>query len=240
MANFITRHIPNAITSLNLFCGCIAIVNAFNGDMMNASLFIVLGAIFDFFDGMSARLLKVHSAMGKELDSLADQVTFGLAPAVMVFKTMQYVECDCLSPFFHQFLPYTAFLIAVFSGIRLAKFNIDERQTTSFIGMPTPANALFWMGICVDIDNVSIPFLSNIWVLFALVVIFSFLLISEIPMFSFKFKSLSWSENKIRYLFAMAAVILLILLGITGICAVIVLYILTSIFSDIINKKKKG
>lgn len=239
MANFIIRHIPNTLTSANLFCGCIAIVCAFNGDMMNAALFIVLGAIFDFFDGMSARLLKVHSDIGKELDSLADQVTFGVAPSVMIFKTMQHVECDCLPDFFFQFLPYTAFLIAVFSGLRLAKFNVDVRQTSSFIGLPTPANALFWIGVCIDIDDVSIPFLSNVWVIFALVLIFSYLLISEIPMFSFKFKSMSWADNKIRYLFAMAAIILLVILGISGISAVIGLYILTSIFTDLLDKKKK-
>lgn len=238
MANFITRHIPNTLTSLNLFCGCVAIISAFEGDMMNASLFIVLGAIFDFFDGMSARLLKAYSNIGKELDSLADMVTFGVAPSVMVYKTMKLIECTCLPDFFFQFLPYTAFLLAVFSGLRLAKFNVDERQSTSFIGLPTPANALFWIGVCVDIDDVSIAFLSNVWVIFALVIIFSYLLVAEIPMFSFKFKSLSWQENKIRYMFAIAAVALLILLGITGISAVIGLYIITSVVSDIYLKKK--
>ena len=189
MANFITRHIPNTLTSLNLFCGCVAIISAFEGDMMNASLFIVLGAIFDFFDGMSARLLKAYSNIGKELDSLADMVTFGVAPAIMVFRTITNIECSCLPEFFHTFLPYTAFLLAIFSALRLANFNVDERQTTSFIGLNTPANAMFWIGVCVSIDDAKLPFISYVWVVFAFVLLFSFFLITEIYILSFYFKS---------------------------------------------------
>ena len=152
MANFITRQIPNTLTSLNLFSGCVAIIFAYNSDYWWASLFIVIGAVFDFFDGMTARLLKVHSPLGKELDSLADDVTFGVAPAMMVYSLFRnQLDCDCYHEFISYCVPFAAFIIAVFSALRLAKFNIDERQTSSFIGLPTPSNALFWIGFCIGI-----------------------------------------------------------------------------------------
>ncbi len=142
MAHTIIRNIPNTITSCNLFCGCIACYMAFHSKYEWALLFIVLGAVFDFFDGMTARLLHVSSPIGKELDSLADDITFGLAPAAIAFSLFKEVHYpDFLLPL-SGLMPYTAFLIAVFSALRLAKFNLDERQTSSFIGMPTPANAL--------------------------------------------------------------------------------------------------
>ena len=144
MANCITKHIPNTLTCLNLFSGCLAIIAAYNADFTMASVFIVAGAIFDFFDGMSARMLKAYSPLGKELDSLADMVTFGVAPAMMIFTILRGItNCGCMSEFISEYIPYLAFVIAAFSALRLAKFNIDERQTSSFIGMPTPANALF-------------------------------------------------------------------------------------------------
>ena len=137
MANAITRHIPNTITSCNLFCGCIASYMAFQGSYGLAFLFIVMGAVFDFFDGMSARLLHVSSPLGKELDSLADDVTFGVAPSAMVFSLFHEVTYpEFLMPV-AEYMPYTAFLISVFSALRLGKFNIDPRQSTSFIGLPT-------------------------------------------------------------------------------------------------------
>ena len=140
----IKKVIPNTLTSCNLISGCIATGFAFQGDVRMALMFIILGAAFDFFDGMSARLLHVSSPIGKELDSLADDVTFGVAPATIIFahlKVMDYPSAlECCRPW----LPYFAFVVAAFSALRLAKFNLDERQTTSFIGLPTPANALFW------------------------------------------------------------------------------------------------
>lgn len=144
MANRITRHIPNATTCCNLFSGCIACVMAYEMKYELAVAFIILGAIFDFFDGMLARLLNVSGLLGKELDSLADDITFGLAPAMIVFSLFKEVHYpEFLIPL-SEYIPYTAFIIAVFSILRLGKFNIDPRQTSSFIGMPTPANALFW------------------------------------------------------------------------------------------------
>lgn len=232
MANCVTKHIPNTLTCLNLFSGCVAIIAAYNGDFYLASLFIVAGAIFDFFDGMSARMLKAYSPLGKELDSLADMVTFGVAPAMIIFTLLRKLtNCECLPYYVADYLPYLAFVIAAFSALRLAKFNIDERQTTSFIGMPTPANALFWIGICIGIDNGVLAFVNNIWILLALTFIFSYLLVSEIPMFSFKFKSLDWKSNKLRYIFLAIAIPTLILLGIPGISAIILLYILLSIIT---------
>lgn len=232
MANLITKHIPNTLTSLNLFSGCLAIIAAYENNFELAALFIVAGAVFDFFDGMSARLLKAYSPLGKELDSLADMVTFGVAPAMMIFSLLKGLMCISLPEWLSFILPYTAFLIAVFSALRLAKFNIDERQTSSFIGLPTPANALFWIGICLGISSGIAGFIANVWIIEALILIFSYLLIAEIPMFSFKFKDISWKNNRIRYIFLILAVPMLIVLGITGISAVIGLYIVMSLIAN--------
>ena len=145
MANCITRHIPNTVTCLNLFSGCIASVMAFEAKYELAIGFIILSAVFDFFDGMLARLLDAKSPIGKDLDSLADDISFGIAPALMVFSLFKEVHYPEMLMGIKDFMPYTAFLIAVFSALRLAKFNIDTRQTSSFIGLPVPANALFWV-----------------------------------------------------------------------------------------------
>ena len=139
----IKKHIPNTITCCNLVSGCIATSFAFGGNPEMALLWIIIGAVFDFFDGMSARLLHVSSPIGKELDSLADDVTFGVAPATIVFSQLFVMEYPGFLEPLRPWLPYAAFIIAAFSALRLAKFNLDERQTTSFIGVPTPANALF-------------------------------------------------------------------------------------------------
>ena len=194
------KHIPNAITCCNLFSGCVACVMAFSGKFEYAMLFIVLGAVFDFFDGMVARLLGVSSPLGVQMDSLADDITFGLAPATVIFSFMKdvLVYPEFLGGF-SAVLPYFAFLIAVFSACRLAKFNIDTRQTTSFIGLPTPANALFWSSLIVGGKEWLLG-MEHAWaVLLALIFLFSYFLISEIPMFSMKFKNLSWKSNKRRY-----------------------------------------
>ena len=201
MANCITRHIPNTVTCCNLFCGCIAAYMAFQADYEKAILFIILGAVFDFFDGMLARLFKVSGPLGKELDSLADDITFGLAPSAIVFTLFKEVHYpEFLQPL-AEYVPYTAFLIAAFSALRLGKFNIDPRQSTSFIGLPTPANALFWGSLVVGAHEFLVSESFNAVYLFLLVCLMSYLLVAEIPMFSLKFKSLSWSANKVSYLF---------------------------------------
>ena len=229
MANAIVRNIPNTLTSCNLFSGCIAAYMAFHGNYKEALLFIVLGAMFDFFDGMTARLLHVSSPIGKELDSLADDITFGLAPAAIAFSLFKEVYYpDFLMPV-AGIMPYTAFLIAVFSGLRLAKFNIDERQTSAFIGMPTPANALFWASLAVGGHSFLISDNFNAIYLFVLVVVMSLLLVAELPMFSLKFKDLSWGHNKVSYIFLIVSLPLLIIFQLSGIAAVIIWYILLSL-----------
>ena len=229
MANAIVRNIPNTLTSCNLFSGCIAAYMAFHGNYKEALLFIVLGAMFDFFDGMTARLLHVSSPIGKELDSLADDITFGLAPAAIAFSLFKEVYYpDFLMPV-AGIMPYTAFLIAVFSGLRLAKFNIDERQTSSFIGMPKPANAIFWASLAVGGHSFLISDNFNAIYLFVLVVVMSLLLVAELPMFSLKFKDLSWGHNKVSYIFLIVSLPLLIIFQLSGIAAVIIWYILLSL-----------
>lgn len=230
MANRITRSIPNTITCLNLFSGCIASVMAFEAAYGWALFFIILSAVFDFFDGMMARLLNAHSIIGKDLDSLADDVSFGVAPSLVVFslfKEMSYPSAwTCIAPY----LPYTAFLISVFSALRLAKFNNDTRQTTSFIGLPVPANALFWASLVAGMHPFLVSEGFHPLYLLVLVCLFSWLLVSEIPMFSLKFKNLSWQDNKVTFLFLILCIPLLVFLQVSGFAAVIVWYILLSLF----------
>ena len=226
MANCVTKHIPNTLTCCNLLSGCMAVIAAFNCEPWHALLWIVSGALFDFCDGLSARLLKAYSPIGKELDSLADLVTFGLAPSVLCFTALKGLSypCDWLT----QFYPYIGFALVTFAALRLAKFNIDERQTTSFLGLAVPANALFWGGL-FQMDLNAIP--AAPWILGVLVIIFAGLMVSEIPMFSLKFKNLSWSDNKIRFIFLLVSVLILIVLGRQGLSAVIGWYIILSILT---------
>ena len=243
----IKKYIPNTITSLNLLSGCISITFAFEGYLLFAVYMIFIAAVFDFFDGMSARLLNAYSIVGKELDSLADIVSFGIAPSVIVFHMMKIslfktvhlpaLEDLALNEIIFLLIP---FLIAIFSGIRLAKFNVDERQTNSFIGIPTPANAMFFVSLyLVSIiikDELILSILYNTYFISALVILFSLLLIAEFPMFSLKVKNLAWTGNKIRYIFVVLSVILLILLHTVAIPAIIFLYILLSAINNWIYK----
>ena len=228
------KHIPNTITCLNLISGCIATYWAFQSDYQLALLFIVIGAIFDFFDGMTARLLHVSSPIGKELDSLADDITFGFAPSAIVFSYLQHNMAVANSSLFtlHSSLPYLTFIMAAFSALRLAKFNLDERQALGFIGLPTPANALFWGSLIVGAGDwmKEAPFIgSNLsLVILAGVFISCWLLVCEIPMFALKFKTWGWRGNEIKYIFIVSCIPLLLWLGIAGIAAVIVWYMILS------------
>ena len=228
------KHIPNTITCLNLISGCIATYWAFQSDYQLALLFIVIGAIFDFFDGMTARLLHVSSPIGKELDSLADDITFGFAPSAIVFSYLQHNMAVANSSLFtlHSSLPYLTFIMAAFSALRLAKFNLDERQALGFIGLPTPANALFWGSLIVGAGDwmKEAPFIgSNLsLVILAGVFISCWLLVCEIPMFALKFKTWGWRGNEIKYIFIASCIPLLLWLGIAGIAAVIVWYMILS------------
>ena len=239
----IKKYIPNSITSLNLLSGCISITLAFEGYLLYAVYMIFAAAIFDFFDGMSARLLNAYSVMGKELDSLADLVSFGVAPSVIIFHMMKIslfgtvhlppIENLTLSEFVFLIIP---FIIAILSGIRLAKFNVDERQSESFIGLAVPANALFFVSmyiISISVtNNLVLGVLANKIFLSILSILFSLLLVAEFPMFSLKVKNLSWSGNKIRYIFIVLSAILLILLHTIAVPAIILLYILLSAINN--------
>ena len=218
----IRKHIPNAITCLSLLSGCVASVMALHGNLLSALIWIIIAAVFDFCDGFAARLLKAYSPMGKELDSLSDMVSFGFAPGMVVYWLLG--EASTALPFgsLNTYIPYLAFVIPTFSGLRLAKFNIDERQTTSFIGLPVPAHALFWASVGY-----------SVLVTVILAFITSLLLVSEIPMFSLKVKSLAWKGNELRYILIACAIIFVALWGFLGISGTILLYIVLSIF----NKK---
>lgn len=212
------KHIPNMITCCNLICGCIAAGAGFYHHFATAFLFILLGALFDFFDGMVARKLGVSGAMGVEMDSLADVVTFGVAPATMVFTLATEIcyPSFMYNNFFFTFIPYCAFLIPAFSAIRLAKFNLDDRQHENFIGMPTPANAIFWGGlICSSEAYLKSPMFNALW-LVLFIIMFCWLLVSEVPMFSLKFKNKTWADNKLRFVYLILCAIILLLFAIWG------------------------
>ena len=192
-----------------------------------ALLFIVIGAVFDFFDGMVARLLHVSSPIGKELDSLADCITFGFAPSAIIFE---YLRPET------ELLPFIVFVMAAFSALRLAKFNLDERQAMGFIGLPTPANALFWGALIVGAGcwMKSAPFISSNLSLIILgsVFISCYLLVAEIPMFALKFKTWGWKGNEVKYIFLLTCIPLLVFLGISGLAAIIAWYIILSIITN--------
>ncbi len=223
------KHIPNCITCCNLISGCIATAFAFGGNIEVAFGWIILGAVFDFFDGMLARLLQVSSPIGKELDSLADVITFGLAPSTIVFAQLGIMEYPSFLEDLRPYIPFLAFIMAAFSGLRLAKFNLDERQALGFIGLPTPANALFWGSLLVGIGEK----LANypIALLFVLggILISSWLLIAEVPMFALKFKHWSWKGNEIKYIFLLSCLPLLVIFGITAFAIIIAWYVVLSI-----------
>ncbi len=232
----ITKHIPNTITSLNLLSGCFAILNALNGNFKLAFLCIIAGAIGDFCDGLAARALKAYSPMGKELDSLADMVTFGVAPAMILYRFQAE----------SGFLIYLPLLIAVFSGLRLAKFNIDERQSENFIGLATPSCALICGSLIYAAETypqLSGYLTANAYIVPMTALVLCYLLVCEIPMFSFKFKSLKWADNKARFSFlALVAILAMatIILGLNWsllIFAIFTAYIITNVINAILSRK---
>ncbi len=231
------KHIPNAITCCNLLSGCISIVLMCNGYAVAAGAMIFLAAIFDFFDGFAARLLKAYSPLGAQLDSLSDVVSFGVAPSFIIyFYLSQPPIANSFSLEIADFniLPFFAFLLAVFAELRLAKFNIDDRQTTSFIGLPTPAMGLFVASLPFTLQNEKLAFMannmSNAYFLIAIVGIFSYLMVSEIPFFSLKIKNLKFKENIHIYILAVFAIVAFIFLGFAAIPFVMLFYIVISLF----------
>lgn len=209
------RHIPNFLTCCNLLCGCFGVVFVLEGRTVPAAYFVWVAGLFDFMDGFAARLLKVSSPIGKELDSLADMVSFGLLPSLVMYKMMVVAGAP-------SYLPYVAFSIAAFSALRLAIFNLDERQSDSFRGLPTPANALLLTALPL---LPSIALLKDYRVLTFIIILSSYLLVSGIELFALKFKNFSWADNKIRFTFLGLSVLLLITLQLAAIPVIILLYI---------------
>jgi len=276
----IKSHIPNALTCGNLLCGCLGIIRVFEGDLLLSCYLVGLALIFDFLDGFAARLLKVSSPVGKDLDSLADLVTFGVLPGILMYKLIDlsyvYSFTKSLSANEHftlggmempyssnNLLKYVGLVIPVFSAIRLARFNNDTRQSESFIGLPTPANAIIITGFCFLICKLHLNLsdantmlelearfqathfvrglvvfnlLGSPVLLCAVSVALSFLLVSGIPMFSFKFKNFSWKNNRIKYVYLVSCLALIFLLGYSAIPLVIVLYLVLSIVSNLFSK----
>ena len=242
------KHIPNLFTLGNLFCGLLAILFAIGGHLNIAGGFVLLGAFLDFFDGMLARLLHVSGELGKQLDSLADLITFGVAPAFIVFQLFFLIEgLNFFNPladwpnryaYSYNYWAYTAFLIPLFSALRLAKFNIDTRQSDGFIGLPTPVNALFFISIPLMMHFQPTAWMSAFFgqttILAILCLIMSCLLVAEIPLLSMKFKSLSWQENKMRYTLLMISVLLLCVFHFVAVPIILLLYPILSI----LNKNK--
>lgn len=222
------KHIPNSITCCNLISGCIAIGFAFAGKIEVALLFIIIGAVFDFFDGMVARLLNVSSPIGKELDSLADVITFGAAPSAIIFSQLYVMSYPVFLEPLRDYLPYTAFIMAAFSALRLAKFNLDERQSLGFIGLPTPANALFWGSLLVGVGEKLETHPWALYFLLAGILISSWLLVSEIPMFALKFKHWSFKGNEVKYLFLITCCPLVVIFGISSFAIIIAWYVILS------------
>ena len=236
MANIIVRNIPNSITCCNLISGCIATYNAFLGDIRMALLWIIVGAVFDFFDGMSARLLKVSSPIGKELDSLADDITFGFAPSAIIFYELSIMEYPSELLMLKPYLPYFAFVMAAYSAFRLAKFNLDERQSLGFIGLPTPANALFWGALFVGAQNFMESTAYMLPVVLLMICVSCWLLIAEVPMFALKFKQWGWKGNEVKYIFLISCLPLLMIFGITAFSVIIAWYVVLSV---VVNLRKK-
>lgn len=237
MANIIVRNIPNSITCCNLISGCIATYNAFLGDIRMALLWIIVGAVFDFFDGMSARLLKVSSPIGKELDSLADDITFGFAPSAIIFYELSIMEYPSELLMLKPYLPYFAFVMAAYSALRLAKFNLDERQSLGFIGLPTPANALFWGALFVGAQNFMESTAYMLPVVLLMICVSCWLLIAEVPMFALKFKQWGWKGNEVKYIFLISCLPLLMIFGITAFSVIIAWYVVLSVVVNIRKKK---
>ena len=232
----ITSHLPNGITCLNLLCGYFGIMLAFQGNLLAASLLIFLAGLFDFLDGFVARALNANSPIGKELDSLADVITFGVLPGMIVYKLSTIAANSGPNGFvFTSTIPWFAYLsgvIPVFSALRLAKFNIDTRQSDSFIGLPTPANAMFIASLPYIYLHPFIYTLNLSWICLAPVLIgilLSGLLVSEIPLMALKFKNFAWQPNKLKYLLIIISMVLIAILQFMAAPLMLICYIILSV-----------
>ena len=240
------KQIPNIITSLNLLCGCVAIMFAVSGDLVSASFFAFAGIFLDFFDGLAARVLNAQSQVGLQLDSLADVVTSGVLPGIVMVQllsealTGKSLDISAIfsdtanSTSIESYLPFIGLLIAVASGYRLAKFNVDTRQTTSFIGLPVPANTLLILSLPLIISFQASQQITEViltpWFLIVITLVSCVLLNAEISLFGLKFKTWNFKDNAVRYLFLISSILLLVVLKFIAIPIIIFLYILVSLF----------
>jgi len=248
------RHIPNLITLLNVFCGCIATVFAVLNQLELAAIFVFLGIIFDFFDGLAARVLDVKSELGLQLDSLADMITSGLVPGIVMFQlfsmsstggwniglnTPNAQDSFWLGLDLHP-IAFLGFLITMASAYRLAKFNIDENQVSSFIGLPTPANALLILSLPLILLYQNNDFLNGIilnqWFLIGMTILSAFLLNSKIELFALKFKNWGFQDNALRYIFIIVSLVLLVTMKFLAVPVIIAFYILSSLISKVSTK----
>ena len=245
----IKQHIPNAITLLNLSSGLLAIIAIFKGYYDEAFLFVCLGIFFDFWDGFFARKFKVSGELGLQLDSLADVITSGVVPGLMMFKLLLDIQEDDSSRYYLTedyyymgFVPYLGFIITLASAYRLAKFNIDTRQTDSFIGLPTPANALFIMSIpMIQFDGTHewlVNALFNPFVLLGISLMSAYMLNAEIPLFSLKIKTFDWAHNKLQFFFLALSLVLLLVFGFTALPVIILSYVALSVINNKFWAKK--
>lgn len=222
------RHLPNILTCCNLLCGCLGITFLLQDKGVPAAYFVWAAGVFDFFDGFAARWLKVTSSIGKELDSLADMVSFGVLPAMVMYTMLSESMTS-------DVIPFAGFLIAVFSALRLAIFNVDETQRDNFKGLNTPANTIFITSLPLVRDEVG-PWLYQPFVLLTITLVFSMLMVSRIEIFAFKFKNFSWADNKVRFTFLGVSVLLLALLQLLAIPIIIILYILFSLVEKVLAR----
>ena len=239
------KQIPNLITSLNLLCGCVAIFFAISGDLVTASYFVFTGIFLDFFDGLAARALNAQSEVGLQLDSLADMVTSGVAPAVVMVQLLseslfggplaiaENFSSEGWNIGWHHYIPFVGLLIAVGSAYRLAKFNVDTRQTTSFIGLPTPANTLLILSLPLILafqpSALAESIILNHWFLLGFTVLSCMLLNAEIPLFALKFKTWDFKSNAIRYVFLAICLVAIVLLQFIAIPLILLVYIIMSL-----------
>ena len=229
------KHIPNLVTLGNLACGCLGIMFAFNGDLALGAYMVFLGAAFDFADGFVARALKVSSELGKQLDSLSDDVTFGVLPASLLVLLMSNGNTT------EWYLAAPLYVLALATAYRLAKFNISEEQSTSFIGMPSPASGIFFAALTLGVVQQQFPqvlldALAQPYTLYVLAAVFSYLMISPLPMFAMKVKGYGWKGNEFRYILIVSAVVLTILFKFAGVALTIIAYILLSIIEKTVRK----
>ncbi|MGO3183462.1 MAG: CDP-alcohol phosphatidyltransferase family protein [Aequorivita sp.] len=242
------KQVPNIITSLNILCGCVAVLFAVSGDLINAAIFVFLGIFFDFFDGLAARLLDAQSEVGLQLDSLADVITSGVAPGIVMYQLLNlsyFGHMQTLTETFSgegwnisvkNYLPLIGLMIVIAAAYRLAKFNVDTRQTSGFIGLPTPANAILVLSLPLilqfQFSELAESIILNKWFLIGITLLGSIIMNAEIPLFALKFKTWDFKSNAVRYIFLILCVVLLLLIKFWAIPFIILLYIVLSLFGQ--------